>query len=242
MLCKIADLLVEVPEARGLAPRLQAYRTEETGQPHITIKEEMYKPDRNPTLSPEGLAYVQSGSIFYSHLVKFGGMMLHASAVALDGEAYLFSGPSGMGKSTHTRLWKECFEGAEIFNDDKPALRELGGIWYAYGTPWCGKDGINKNMKVPLKAICFLRRGENNTARRLLGLEAISALAGQTFMRFRDKAILDEAIKHLESLVQSIPIYEITVTKTADAALFSYQCLRGATEPAGGETENYNEN
>ena len=110
------------------------------------------------------MPYVQSGSIFYSHLVKFGGMMLHASAVALDGEAYLFSGPSGMGKSTHTRLWKQCFPEAEIFNDDKPALRELGGIWYAYGTPWCGKDGINKNMKVPLKPSAFC--AEAKTTRR----------------------------------------------------------------------------
>lgn len=239
MLCKIADLLVEVPEARGLAPRLQAYRTEETGKPHIIIKEEMYKPDRNPTLSPIGVAYMQSGSIFYSYLVKFGGMMLHASAVALDGGAYLFSGPSGMGKSTHTRLWKACFPNAEIFNDDKPALRELDGTWYAYGTPWCGKDGININLKAPLKAICFLRRGEMNTARRLSGFEAISALAEQTFMKFKDPSILDEAISHLESLTAKIPIYEMTVTKTPEAALFSYRCLSGAQAmPADGKTEN----
>ena len=225
MLCKIADLLVEIPEARGLAPRLQGYRTEEAGNPHITITQEMYKPDRNPTLSPEGLAYIQSGSIFYSYLVKFGGMMLHASAVALNGRAYLFSGPPGMGKSTHTRFWKQCFPEAEIFNDDKPALRELNGTWYAYGTPWSGKDGINKNMKVPLKAICFLRRGKENAVRRLHGVQAVSAIAEQTFIKFKDPKMVDLALSHLESIIQKIPVYEMTVTKTPEAALFSHKFL-----------------
>ena len=109
MLCKIADLLVEVSEARGMSPRLQDYKTEQIGKPQFIISEDMYIPERNPSLSPEDLAYIQSGSIFYSYLVKFGGMMLHASAVALNGRAYLFSGPPGMGKSTHTRFCKKCF-------------------------------------------------------------------------------------------------------------------------------------
>lgn len=208
-----------------MSPRLQDYKTEQIGKPQFIISEDMYIPERNPSLSPEGLAYIQSGSIFYSYLVKFGGMMLHASAVALNGRAYLFSGPPGMGKSTHTRLWKQCFPEAEIFNDDKPALRELNGTWYAYGTPWCGKDGINKNMKVPLKAICFLRRGKENAARRLQGVQAVSAIAEQTFIKFKDPKMVDLALSHLESIIQKIPVYEMTVTKTPEAALFSHKFL-----------------
>ena len=66
----------------------------------------------------------------------YNGLMLHASAAALGGRAYLFSGPCGRGKSTHTRLWQQTFgEAVQVFNDDKPALRRLDGRWYAYGTP-----------------------------------------------------------------------------------------------------------
>lgn len=53
----------------------------------------------------------------------YNGLMLHASAAALGGRAYLFSGPCGRGKSTHTRLWQQTFgEAVQVFNDDKPVL------------------------------------------------------------------------------------------------------------------------
>ena len=97
----------------------------------------------------------------------YNGLMLHASAAALGGRAYLFSGPCGRGKSTHTRLWQQTFgEAVQVFNDDKPALRRLDGRWYAYGTPWCGKDGINLNQKWPLGGICFLEKSQENRIRR----------------------------------------------------------------------------
>lgn len=68
--------------------------------------------------------YAWFGYRFYSALPMYGGFFLHASAVALDGAAYLFSADSGTGKSTHTGLWMDCFgqERAQIINDDKPAV------------------------------------------------------------------------------------------------------------------------
>ena len=38
----------------------------------------------------------------------------------------------------------------------------IDGKAYAYGTPWCGKDGINQNKKVPLQGICFLIQSKEN--------------------------------------------------------------------------------
>ena len=173
MICKISDLVVEVPASGGMAPRCEKYLTDQTLLADIIVREELYKPERHPDWRYDQLAYMMSGAQFYRQLLKFDGMLLHASAVAVDGRAYLFSGPSGMGKSTHTRLWQELLgEDAKVFNDDKPALRCLDGVWYAYGTPWCGKDGINLNLKVPLAGICFLKRGEQNAIRTLNSKEA----------------------------------------------------------------------
>ena len=42
-------------------------------------------------------------------LVSFGIILFHGSAIAVDGEVYLFTAKSGTGKSTHTRLWSELF-------------------------------------------------------------------------------------------------------------------------------------
>lgn len=224
MLCQIADLLVNVSVAGGIAPRLKPYETEKVQDPQIIIHEDMYQPEMHPTLTQEQMAYMQSGWIFYSHLVKFSGMMLHASAVELNGEAYLFSGPSGMGKSTHTKMWEDLFLGARVFNDDKPALRLLDGKWYAYGTPWSGK-GQNINVKVPLKAICFLRRGDQPSIRRLSPMEALSAITEQTIVRFHDPKLLDLLADLLNQLLISIPIYELIATKDPNSALLSHKEL-----------------
>ena len=75
-------------------------------------------------------------------------MLLHSSAVVVDGYAYLFSADSGTGKSTHTGLWKQHFgDRAYIINDDKPAIRKVDGEWYVFGTPWSGKTDTSVNPR-----------------------------------------------------------------------------------------------
>lgn len=234
MFCKIADLIVAVPEAGGMAPRLGAYRTKAEGPADIVILEDRYRWDSYPGARKEDVIYLESGFAFYGNLLRFDGLYLHASAVALDGKAYLFSGPCGMGKSTHTRLWQHVFgEEAKVFNDDKPALRRLEDRWYAYGTPWCGKDGININMKAPLAGICFLKQAGENSIRRLNSVEAISLFLTQTMRRFKDGANTALLLEHLDKLVREIPIFELENRPEPEAALLSYETMRRAAEEVG---------
>lgn len=233
MLCRIADLLIEVPEAGGMAPRCGDYQTDEVLCADISICAKYYHPERYPQLTQDQVAYMHSGMQFYHHLLSFNGMMLHASAVAVEGRGYLFSGPCGMGKSTHTKLWQKMLgeEHARVFNDDKPALRRLDNGWVAYGTPWCGKDGINLNMRVPIAGICFLKRGERNEIRKLTSTEALPLVLAQTPHRFRKVETLDRMLGLVEQLVREIPIYELTNKPELDAARLSYETMRrGAKE------------
>ena len=233
MLCKIADLLIEVPEAGGLAPRCRDDQTNETDGADIVIRTDLYKTDRFAYQNENIMAYMESCVQFCSKLLNFDGLYLHASAIELDGRAYLFSGPSGMGKSTHTRLWQSIFPDAQVFNDDKPALRHLDGQWFAYGTPWCGKDGININRKVPLGGICFLRRGEENSIRRLSSVEAATRILSQTTRRFKTVERLDLLLSHIDKLVATIPVYELYCLPDADAARLSYETMRQGAEEIG---------
>jgi len=210
-----------------MAPRLGAYRTDADGPADIVLSEEHYRMDNWPGLSREDVIYLESGFAFYGNLLRFGGLYLHASAVALDGRAYLFSGPCGMGKSTHTRLWHQVFgEKAVVFNDDKPALRRLDGQWYAYGTPWCGKDGINVNRKVPLAGICFLKQAPENAIRRLNSVEAVSRFLTQTMHRFKDGANTALLLEHLDKLVREIPMFELENRPEPGAVMLSYETMR----------------
>ena len=82
------------------------------------------------------VVYMREHTVFYKKLIDYNGFLLHASAVALDNYAYLFSAPCGTGKSTHVDLWIKKFgERAFIINDDKPAIRIINNTIYAFGTP-----------------------------------------------------------------------------------------------------------
>lgn len=235
MLCKIAELITEVPETGGMAPRCRDYLYTGESAADVIIREEAYNPAKYPENIPaDQLAYMESGRQFYVYLLERGGFYLHASAVVKDGKAFLFSGRSGEGKSTHTRLWQREF-GPEtvVINDDKPALRRIDGTWYAYGTPWCGKDGINCNMKVPLAGICFLKQADQNRIRRLTSQEALQRILGQTIWRIQSVKRLDLLMNHLDDLLTRIPVFELENRPEPAAAQLSYTTMRHAAEEMG---------
>lgn len=229
MLCKIADLITEVPAAGGLAPRCKSYLWDGEGTPDIIIREDRYRSERYPRLDECGVAYMESAYQFYLELVNFSGFYLHASTVVLDGKAYLFSGHPGAGKSTHTRLWLQEFGSrAVIINDDKPALRRIDGVWYAYGTPWCGKDGINQNRKAPLAGLCFMKKAQQNSIRRLSSLEAMRKVLSQTIYKFQNAESLDKMLPLLEAFLQEIPVFELENRPEPEAVRLSYETMRYA--------------
>jgi len=235
MLYRIADLLVDVPMTGGLDIRCSEYLYGGAGEADIIISEELYRPHLYPAVwSEDMIAYMESCSQFYSKLVNFHGFFLHASAVEFEGNAYLFSGPSGVGKSTHTRLWKQSFrEEVHIFNDDKPALRFVDSRWYAYGTPWCGKDGINQNKKVSLAGICFLKQAEENHIRRLSKKEAVNKILSQTFRNFKTAEGFECLLSHIDEVVRTIPVFELENRPEPEAVYMSRLAMYKAAKESG---------
>ena len=131
---RIAGLTVKM-EAFGFTRDLaQPYGIAPCSQADITIEVDFQDlKTAYPDAPEEIFEYLVTGRDFYTKLIEHSGMMLHASAIAVDGRAYLFSADSGVGKTTHTRLWRQVFgdEKVTIINDDKPALRLRDGTWYA---------------------------------------------------------------------------------------------------------------
>lgn len=234
MICKVAELIVDIPIAGGMLPRCEGYIYHDEKKADIIICEEKYRFHVWTEMDTCGICYMESGAQFYVALLNFGGLMLHASAVEMDGKAYLFSGPCGMGKSTHTRLWQQTFgSAAQVFNDDKPALRCVDGKWFAYGTPWCGKDGINQNKKVPLAGICFLKQASENRIRQLTPAEAAIKIISQTRRRFNLVENLDKMVHHIDALVRDIPVFELENRPEPEAARLSYETMRCKAEEMG---------
>lgn len=226
---KIAELFVEMaPKHEPLISRSRAYAVSRVDHTDacLTLSEEIYQRYRKayPDATDSLIEYMVTGSQFYRSLILHNGILLHSSAVVLDGKAYLFSAPSGTGKSTHTSIWLREFPGAEILNDDKPAIRILEDGIYVYGTPWSGKTDLNLNRKVPLQGIAFLERGETNSISSLDSMKTLENLLNQT-VRPGEKESAARLFSLLDQLIRRVPIYKLTCNMEAEAAHVSYEAM-----------------
>ena len=86
MICHIAQLYFDVPEAGGLAPRCRDYQCDAVAQGRevLKIREDLYVSEYWPNCSYETISYMESGHQFHLHLLRNNGLMLHSSAVAGD--------------------------------------------------------------------------------------------------------------------------------------------------------------
>lgn len=193
----------------------------------VPLDEIKYVADLNGTDDLQLCEYMLLGQRFYKHLVSFDGLMVHASAVVLDGKAYLFSADPGTGKSTHVRLWQKLFgDNAVVINDDKPAVRMIDGAFYAFGTPFCGKDDINTNLGAPVAGICFLQRGQENSITPAPVAETLPLLLAQTHMpKYIEN--LDMLLSLVDRLVCSVPMFKMACNMSVDAARVAYKGMGG---------------
>lgn len=167
-------------------------------------------------------------------MIRWDILLFHASAVAMDGEAYLFAAKSGTGKSTHARYWREYFgERVVMINDDKPFLRVADGNVTAYGSPWCGKHGLHTNIAVPVKAICLLERSDENFITPLTAREAFPTLYRQTCQMENREGKLKE-LTLLDQLAKSVRLYRLGVNMSPEAARVAYEGMNGGSHETEG--------
>ena len=181
----------------------------------------------HPGLSDDVGEYMSLGARFYDQLLKFGGFMLHSSAVVVDNKAYLFTADSGTGKSTHTENWLKYFgEKAFILNDDKPALRFINGKWFAYGTPFSGKHDLSENIGVEIAGIAVLNRAETNSIERFSGIKATAEILKQVNKPADAKSRII-VLELLDKLVTNVPIWKLDCNKEIDSARIAYEAMSG---------------
>ena len=152
-------------------------------------------------------------------------MLMHGSAVGVGEEAWLFTAPSGVGKTTHTRLWLEHVPGAFVVNGDKPLLRFAEDAVRVCGTPWAGKEGWNTNVTVPLKGIVFLERGEENAISPVDFFTVFPRLMQQTY-RPHEADALRKTMALIRELGARMKFYRLRCNMEPEAARVAWEGLR----------------
>ncbi len=162
-------------------------------------------------------------------LVKHGVFLIHSAVVAVDGIAYVFMAKSGVGKSTHIRLWKEVFgERAVIVNGDKPLFSFEDNTLMVHGNPWQGKENDGKRISLPVGGLCFLEQGSENKIVPATDPEVADRIFHQVLLP-EDGEDLAIFMAMLERVLQTVPFYKLKCTMDRFAAVCAYEGMRKDT-------------
>ena len=162
-----------------------------------------------------------------ARLLDYGAVVFHGSAVAAEGRVYLFTAPSGTGKTTHSRLWLSEVPGSYILNGDKPLLRVEAGRVLVCGTPWRGKERYGVNEILPLAAICVLERAEENRIEPISLHDALPTLIRQTH-RPREQEGLLRTLELISAVGRTVKLYRLGCNREPEAARVSWNGMREA--------------
>ena len=233
---RIAELLIEIEARYPLVARVCEKYREETEAPadfSVTVEEAEIAAvmAEFPEYSP---AYAENYCVcrrVSNEAAARGVILFHAAAIEVDGKAYAFSAPSGTGKSTHIMLWRRRFgKRVGMINGDKPFLRERDGVFTVYGSPWCGKEGWNKNISAPLAGICFLYQSKENTIARMTADTALPRVFAQ-LIKPPTKTGVAACLSFADRLIKNGPIYYRGCNSSPAAAELSFRTMAGAEPP-----------
>ena len=150
-----------------------------------------------------------------------------------EGKGYMFLGPSGIGKSTHARMWLLNVEGTKLVNDDFPVVRD--GV--VYGSPWGGFfTSCYRNVCYPIGGMVNLSQAPYNKIHRLSGIEAYLTLYCRDIVSFLGYPIAEDIADDLhqtkDKLAQTIPMWHLECLPDEAAARLCYETITVSPQEA----------
>ena len=159
----------------------------------------------------------------------YGMFLMHAAVIAVDGVAYVFTAPSGTGKSTHIQLWKELFgDRAVIVNGDNPLIRVADGKVYVCSTPWKGKEGwgLGPGAMFPVGGICIVEQNPENHIRRISTEEAGRHILKEVHLTRNREDGFSCFWDLLDTVMKTVDFYLLQCNREPAAAQLSYETMR----------------
>lgn len=154
-----------------------------------------------------------------------GFFFLHSASFLYRGRAWLFSGRSGTGKSTHTNLWRDAY-GVELLNGDLNMLGIDGGEAVVYGQPWCGTSGICTEKAYPLGGITFLRQAPENICEEPAASEKILAIVQRMISPAWERQMLERNIAFAKKVEACCPVWRLHCRADREAV----EVMKGAVD------------
>jgi len=179
-----------------------------------TNKWQIYcEPGTEKTVMP--LSYPMGPLIMYYLTTIHKAILIHSSGIVDGRKGRLFSGFSGIGKSTMAGIWQQ--NGHAMINDDRLMLTINNGKVMMHNTPMFYDDIPKCNE---LNAIYLLKQTKDHCIKRMTGVEAISRLLAFCIQHGYDKQFIEHHLALVSEIYNTIPIYELGFKPDADVIDF----------------------
>ena len=231
---KIADINIGIqPHSESMRPFCMNYLSEEEPEFIVKVNEKDIEDERKRMIAYMGRGDASEKELerlyiyrqIAEKLPKYNAFLIHATSIRVDEDAYLLSGQSGAGKTTHAKLWKRVFKDRmRIINDDKPILRIMNNQIIIYGSPWAGKERWQNNISAPLKAILFINQSKENYIEPMDHSEAWNAIMNQIY-RSTNAKNMKKTLDFINQLVNDIPIYSMYCKRSEKAVHIAYEVV-----------------
>jgi len=208
----------------------QGYETEE--EPKIILQASQEDVERERSMQDEIFTdgYLETVCLYRKlalEALAHQVFVLHASVIEVDGKGYAFLAPSGTGKTTQTRLWLEYFgDRARVINGDKPLVRMVktgdSVKFFAYGTPWKGKEGMGCNAAVPLKAFFFVERAAEPECVPATQEKSIDSIFRQLLLPENPGQML-QLLEMIDIMVETVPGYVLRCNMEPESVKTAYE-------------------
>lgn len=143
-------------------------------------------------------------------LADEGGFLVHAASAIRNGRAFLFSGVSGAGKTTISRL---APKDVNLLTDEISYVRLRDGIYRCYGTPFAGELARSgENLSAPVESLYFLVQGPENRIKPLARNEAARALLRNILFFAHDRELVRRVFDSAVQFVSTVNVAELIFT------------------------------
>lgn len=157
-------------------------------------------------------------------LPLYNRFIFHGASISYDGNGYIFTAPSGTGKSTHISLWQKYLDGVEIVNGDKPIIHFDDNEIIVYSTPYAGKEGWQNHSSAKLKALCIVNRGEVNEISKVAYGDYLSDTFKQIYKPYDTMATV-KTLELFDRLSKEIPLYLLKCDISKEAVKTSFEAM-----------------
>lgn len=219
-------IFYQYPEVRNIYIDYECAGTD-SALPILATEEKIRECHKEiPELS---LGYAEGSCIYQAvaeSLPAHNRLLVHGASITWRERGFLFTAPSGTGKTTHISLWhKYLGDEVDIVNGDKPILAVEDEV-SIYGTPWGGKENWQKNCKAALCGICFLSQGKENRICPLRPAEAVELMIRQTYLPGTAEAAM-QTLELVDRLLQKVSLWELSCDMSEDAVRCSFEAMTG---------------